>query len=97
MNNKKTWENGTQQWGEKQDLNKGSLKREKRKEAASTDLQMTITDSLSNLAEKTAVKISQKLPQMLLHWHEETAAASFLTPNLAHQELKDTLRKYILE
>lgn len=54
---------------------------------------MTITDSLSNLVEETAVKINQKLPQMLLHWDEETAAVSFLTPYLAHQELKDTLRK----
>lgn len=55
---------------------------------------MTITDSLSNLAEKTAVKISPKLPQMLLYWHEDTAAVAFLTQALAHQELKDTLREY---
>lgn len=55
---------------------------------------MTITDSLSNLAEETAVKISPKLPQMLLYWHEDTAAVVFLTPALAHQELKDLFREY---
>lgn len=55
---------------------------------------MTITDSLSNLAEETAVKISPKLPQTLLSWHEDTAALAFLTLSLAHQELKDSLREY---
>lgn len=53
---------------------------------------MTITDSLSNLAEETAVKISPKLPQTLLSWHEDTAALAFLTLALAHQELMDSLR-----
>jgi hypothetical protein len=57
---------------------------------------MTTTDSSSNLLveEKTAVRISLTVPQMLLYWHEDTAVVSFLSPAHDYQEPKDTLGKY---